>query len=84
MSSHLFCCRSKHGRLWFSLVAPIRGLARVAQATVVLVLAFCARVALAAPDGLAPPEGFVDRSGVTELVFWQGVNGLLAGSVLGY
>jgi hypothetical protein len=26
----------------------------------------------------------VDRSGIGELVFWQGVNGLLAGSVLGY
>jgi hypothetical protein len=33
---------------------------------------------------LQPPPGFLDRSGLTELVFWQGVNGLLAGSALGY
>jgi hypothetical protein len=57
---------------------------RVVKATVVFILVLAARIAHAAPDGLAPPEGFVDRSGVTELVFWQGVNGLLAGSVLGY
>ena len=47
-------------------------------------LSLLAGMARAAPDGLAPPEGFADRSGITELVFWQGVNGLLAGSVLGY
>lgn len=33
-------------------------------------------------DGPAPPPGFVDRSGLKELVFWQGVNGLFAGSLL--
>jgi hypothetical protein len=42
------------------------------------------RPAGAAPDGPAPPPGYLDRSGIGELVFWQGVNGLLAGSVLGY
>jgi hypothetical protein len=56
----------------------------LAKASLVLALALSAPRARAAPDGLAPPDEFVDRSGLTELVFWQGVNGLLAGSVLGY
>jgi len=29
-----------------------------------------------------PPKGHLDRSGLTELVFWQSVNGLLEGSLL--
>lgn len=35
-------------------------------------------------EQLTPPPGFRDRSGLTELVFWQGVNGLFAGSFLAY
>ena len=61
-----------------------RLVARLVAATLFVCLALSVRPARATPDGLAPPEGFVDRSGVTELVFWQGVNGLLAGSVLAY
>jgi hypothetical protein len=47
-------------------------------------LVMATRTAKATPDGPLPPFGYVDRSGLTELVFWQGVNGLLAGSILGY
>src|SRR5512140_1850843 len=49
-----------------------------------LLMTAVAGPAQATPDGPAPPVGYLDRSGVGELVFWQGVNGLLAGSVLGY
>lgn len=38
----------------------------------------------AAAEELTPPPGFRDRSGLTELVFWQGVNGLIAGGTLAY
>jgi len=41
-----------------------------------------ARHALATPDGPAPPDGYLDRSGMSELVAWQFVNGLFAGSTL--
>ncbi len=41
------------------------------------------RSAQATPDGPSPPVGFVDRSGLSELVVWQGFNGLVAGSFLG-
>lgn len=51
---------------------------------VVLALIAGAGNARATPDGPSPPAGYMDRSGLGELVFWQGVNGLLAGSVLGY
>ncbi len=36
----------------------------------------------AGADGPTPPEGYVDRSGLTELVVWQAVNGLFAGVML--
>jgi hypothetical protein len=50
-----------------------------------LLLSLLAPPALAAPgEQLTPPPGFRDRSGLTELVFWQGVNGLFAGSFLAY
>jgi hypothetical protein len=42
-----------------------------------------AGTARATPDGPAPPPGYVDRSGLSELIFWQGVNGLVAGWFLG-
>ena len=35
-------------------------------------------------EQLTPPPGFRDRSGLTELVFWQGVNGVIAGGSLAY
>jgi hypothetical protein len=49
------------------------------------VVGTCLAFALPArAEELTPPPGFRDRSGLTELVFWQGVNGLIAGSFLGY
>ena len=50
-----------------------------------MLLAIClgAGFARATPDGPAPPPGYVDRSGLSELIFWQGVNGLIAGGFLG-
>ena len=47
-----------------------------------LVMVPAARAAPA--EDLSPPPGFRDRSGLTELVFWQGVNGVIAGSWLAY
>jgi len=47
-----------------------------------LVAFVSARLALATPDGPAPPDGFVDRSGLSELVAWQFVNGIFAGGAL--
>jgi hypothetical protein len=38
--------------------------------------------ALAQVDGPVPPEGYVDRSGMSELVAWQTVNGFFAGTFL--
>jgi hypothetical protein len=56
--------------------------------TILVLMSFAAPARAADPDqapaAQAPPVGYRDRSGVTELVFWQGVNGLLAGSFLGY
>jgi hypothetical protein len=50
-----------------------------------LLLLVMVPAARAAPaEDLSPPPGFRDRSGLTELVFWQGVNGLIAGSSLAY
>jgi hypothetical protein len=51
--------------------------------TVLLSSCLGAGAARAAADGLAPPLGYVDRSGLSELIFWQGVNGLFAGGFLG-
>jgi hypothetical protein len=49
---------------------------------VAVVLALSVGSARATPQGPAPPEGYVDRSGLSELVAWQGVNGLFAGMFL--
>ncbi len=55
------------------------------RAVVVPALALAqAAVAHAAADGPNPPPGFRDRSGMSELVVWQGLNGLVGGALLGY
>jgi hypothetical protein len=56
---------------------------RSAVLTVLVAVSLHAAAAQATPDGPAPPPGYVDRSGLSELIFWQGVNGLFAGGLLG-
>jgi hypothetical protein len=55
---------------------------RIVLPVMLLLIAMPARPAAA--EELTPPPGFRDRSGLTELVFWQGVNGLVAGGWLAY
>src|SRR5215204_3775024 len=49
-----------------------------------LLLLAPAAASAAQEEQLTPPPGFRDRSGLTELVFWQGVNGVIAGGSLAY
>jgi hypothetical protein len=51
--------------------------------TVLLTVCLGVGPARATQDGLTPPPGYMDRSGLSELIFWQGVNGLFAGGFLG-